>query len=405
MRWKRSLLLRVVLYLIGAELLAAGLGWIFAVLLGLLGMGDFSTSLDELAYPRTRDWVIGSLLRDDLGQTRVTPNQRLLEEMQRLPNLQFAVIDPKSWRALEGSSIALASTMAGIRSLNPTALSFSLEGVSPARPTGYLQAKSTPYGNFLIAIHGFRFHWSDLYYDLIFDFSWLIAYLLPFGLLSLAAAAVAVRQGLKPLRQVSDEARSIDINTLNQRLPETDVPLEVEPLVSSMNEALAQLDKDAAQLRRFVANAAHELRTPVAILTARLDAPRSDGFVPALQQDAQRIRNIVEQLLATTRLGDPGVSRNHPVDIFDIARRVAADSALLAVQSGRDIAFEAPVTPIMVKADRLALEFDHLQSDRQRAARRAGGRNRGGSGGSRCNPRSRRSVFLRRRPPGIDVGF
>jgi two-component system, OmpR family, sensor kinase len=215
---------------------------------------------------------------------------------------------------------------------------------------------ATPYGQLVVAIHGFRFHWSDIYYDLVFDFGWLIAYLAPFALLSLGAAALAVSQGLKPLRKVSDEARRIHLNTLNQRLPQSEVPLEVEPLVRAMNDALAQLDADAALLRRFVANAAHELRTPVAILTARLDAPRDEGFVPALQRDAQRIRNIVEQLLATSRLGGPGAAPSQAVDMVEIARRVAADATLLAIQSGRNIAFEAPPTPVMVKANLLALE-------------------------------------------------
>ena len=356
MKWKHSLLLRVLVYLIGAELLAAGLGWILAVLLGLAGLEDFATSLDELAFPRTRDLVVRSLARDETGQVRVVPNDALLKEMRRLPEFEFAVIEPRNWRALQGSSPALASALASIRPVNPIFLSFSLERRQHARPTGYLRVKSTPYGQFLIAIHGFRFQWSDFYDSLIFDSGWLIAYLAPSALLSLGAAALAVGQGLKPLRKVSDEARSIDINTLNQRLPEEDVPLEVEPLVRSMNEALAQLDKDAARLRRFVANAAHELRTPVAILTARLDAPRNEGFVPALQQDAQRIRSIVEQLLATARLGDPGAARNQTMDMVEIARRVAADAMLLAIQSGRNISFEAPATPVVVKANLLALE-------------------------------------------------
>jgi two-component system OmpR family sensor kinase len=356
LNWKRSLLLRVLVYLIGAELLAVGLGWILAVLLGLAGINEFATSLDELAYPRTRDFVISSLARDESGEALLAPNESLLAELRRHPDLQFAVIEPQSWRMLRGSSSALASALASVRLVNPITLSFSLDGRGHARPTGYLQEVATPYGQLVVAIHGFRFHWSDIYYDLVFDFGWLIAYLAPFALLSLGAAALAVSQGLKPLRKVSDEARRIHLNTLNQRLPQSEVPLEVEPLVRAMNDALAQLDADAALLRRFVANAAHELRTPVAILTARLDAPRDEGFVPALQRDAQRIRNIVEQLLATSRLGGPGAAPSQAVDMVEIARRVAADATLLAIQSGRNIAFEAPPTPVMVKANLLALE-------------------------------------------------
>ena len=147
------------------------------------------------------------------------------------------------------------------------------------------------------------------------------------------------------MRTVASEARRIDIHSLNQRLPDHDVPAEIEPLVGGMNDALARLDAGATRLRRFTANAAHELRTPIAILIARLDAPKAHSFLVDLQRDAQRIRNIVEQLLATARLSERPVEITDEVDLVATSRSQVADALLLAVQSGRQIAFEGPSAP------------------------------------------------------------
>lgn len=104
--------------------------------------------------------------------------------------------------------------------------------------------------------------------------------------------------------------------------------------------------------QNLTANAAHELRTPVAILSARLDAPEKPSFKNDLKRDARRIRNIVEQLLAIARAGERHDDMDKVVDIGSTPRSTVSDAALLAIRHGRQIDFEAPSTPILARGNK-----------------------------------------------------
>ena len=73
------------------------------------------------------------------------------------------------------------------------------------------------------------------------------------------------------------------------------------PLVRAINQALERLDVGTRRQRLFTANAAHELRTPVAIIAARLSSPREANFENMLKRDVWRISHIIQQLLAEAR--------------------------------------------------------------------------------------------------------
>ncbi|OAI23490.1 hypothetical protein A1351_19615 [Methylosinus sp. R-45379] len=134
------------------------------------------------------------------------------------------------------------------------------------------------------------------------------------------------------------------------------VSTEIGPLVEAVNGALSRLDAGVERHRRFTANAAHELRTPVTILGARLDAPEEPSFKTDLRRDHRRIRNIVEQLLVTARLGGRRARLDETVDLAALARATIADSALLAVRSKRQTVLEAPDALVVVRGSRTALE-------------------------------------------------
>lgn len=352
----RSLALRVAVYLLAAQLVAVGAGWICALVLGLFGLEDFATSLDEIAYPRTREMIIASTTRDADGALRVAPTQALRAELAHNPKLKYAVFEPIEMQPARGSSPELVTALASLRALHPSWVHFSLDPNPHGRPAGYLQSRETPYGPASIAVHGFAFRWPDIFVSMFYDAKWMSAYFGPAILFSIFTSWFAVRRGLAPLRDIAAEAARIDMDTLEQRLRDAETPAEVRPLVIAFNQALERLDTGAARLRRFTANAAHELRTPVAILTARLDAPKQSSFLVDLQGDAHRIRNIVEQLLATTRLSDRPAHTDEEVDLVASSRRVAADALLLAVQKGRQIEFEAPDSAVLVRGNRAALE-------------------------------------------------
>lgn len=247
------------------------------------------------------------------------------------------------------------AALSKIVSVNPTWLSFSLDETGKRRPSGFLQPVDLPAGRYIIAVHGAKFDWLDILFNLWSDFQWVDIYILPAVLMSTIVTWLAVRHGLAPLRTLSRDAAKIDLSSLDQRLPSANVPAEVAPLVDSMNDALARLDAGAGRLRRFIANAAHELRTPVAVLTARLDAPRPETFVSDLQRDAHRMKCVVEQLLATAQLDSGREYALSAMDLAANARAVSADAALVAFQSGRNIEFDAPPSPVMVMGQPLAV--------------------------------------------------
>jgi signal transduction histidine kinase len=351
---RKSLSDRLVVLLLITQLGAFIIGWVGGVILGLYGVHNFETSLDEMSYARMRSLLISSLIREG-SSIRIDPDTRLQSEMRRTPDMLFAVLDFQNWQPVQGSNAELVEALDKLAPLHPTWLSFSLDAKRVQRPRGFLQKVDLPEGSFVIAVHGARFTLLDLLLNLWSDLQWIYVYLLPIALLSAMVTWFAVRHSLGPLRAVSQAAAGISLSSLSQRLPVVDVPAEIAPLVDSMNDTLARLDKEAARLRRFIANSAHELRTPVAILVARLDAPRRDTFMIDLRRDAQRLKCVVEQLLATVQLESHAGRPRVVLDLVTVTKSLASDATLLAFQSGIDIEFDGPELAVLVKAELFAV--------------------------------------------------
>ncbi|MGE0069318.1 MAG: sensor histidine kinase [Thiomonas sp.] len=164
-------------------------------------------------------------------------------------------------------------------------------------------------------------------------------------LLALLAAWV-VRRALRPLRQMAHgvDARSeADL----QPLPETDVPQEILPFVHSINRLLLRLSASMEQQRRFVADAAHELRTPIAVLSMQVDnlkplqlPTQARERVKALQEGLRRARTVVEQLLTLARSqGEQAVQRQR-IDPSSVMREVIADLLPLAESRHIDLGID-----------------------------------------------------------------
>lgn len=161
----------------------------------------------------------------------------------------------------------------------------------------------------------------------------------------------AVRQGLAPLRQLSQ--------VLRQRQPQalepvvlTDVPSEIKPLVESLNALFERIDAMVASERRFTADAAHELRTPIAAIRAQAqvalgagtDTAQRDHALQVTLAGCDRATRLVEQLLTLARLE---TSPNAPstttktTDVTAVARRVAADLAPTALARQQTLELDA----------------------------------------------------------------
>jgi two-component system heavy metal sensor histidine kinase CusS len=142
------------------------------------------------------------------------------------------------------------------------------------------------------------------------------AFLVALTLLSLGAVALVMalgwwiaRIGLRPLQQLSAEARALRPKTLSQRLQADRLPVELEDLTIAFNGALGRLEDAYQQLEGFNADVAHELRTPLANLIGgtqvALSRPRSAAeFQDTLQsnlEELERLRSIVNDMLFLAR--------------------------------------------------------------------------------------------------------
>lgn len=171
--------------------------------------------------------------------------------------------------------------------------------------------------------------------------------IVPIYVIIMAIALWTVRSSLRPVTRAAEQANLVDASRPETRL-ETAVPAEIRPLVDAVNKAFDRLALGFAEQRRFTANAAHELRTPLAVMRARLDALQDRGMADAIRADVERMSRIIEQLLAVSRLDSRLPITKDPVDLSEVAGDVVARLAPLAVAAGKQVSLQAPDRPVRV---------------------------------------------------------
>lgn len=169
-------------------------------------------------------------------------------------------------------------------------------------------------------------------------------------LICLAALAVwfGVARGLRPLRELQGAVASRSPSDL-RLLPADTAPKEVKPLVNAINQLLTRVSEDREAQKRFVANAAHQLRTPLAGLKTQSELAERNSDPQELRQTLRHIRKsadratrLVHQLLSLARV-EPGAFKNtrcEPVDLNSVARDATTELVPQALQKHIDLGFE-----------------------------------------------------------------
>jgi two-component system OmpR family sensor kinase len=148
-------------------------------------------------------------------------------------------------------------------------------------------------------------------------------------LLAALAAAVLTRRGLRPLRRLAAGAGEIErAPDPSRRLPEPAALDEVGQLTGVLNRMLASLEAARASERRFIADASHELRTPVTALLGNVEYAVRHGADPEvlkeLRHDAGRLAALVDSLLVLERAGGTAPKLG-PVELDQLVRAAVAD--------------------------------------------------------------------------------
>lgn len=187
-------------------------------------------------------------------------------------------------------------------------------------------------------------------------------------LLLLVAAAVlmwlGIGRGVRPLWDLQA--------ALMQRSPKdlrgvqlTNIPEEVRALVDSINQLMHQLQAVLESQNRFIADAAHQLRTPLAGIMAQTELAQHETNPETLQKSlqqiafsAERLVHMVNQLLILAR-NQPEVMRGmefHSINLKALARHVTSDMVAMALKGRIDLGFEAPDEDVVVEGDATSLE-------------------------------------------------
>lgn len=186
------------------------------------------------------------------------------------------------------------------------------------------------------------------------------------GVLLIGGAATwwTVERSMRPVADMVDTAEAIAAGDLTQRVPDLDPGTELGRLGVSLNEMLAHIEEAVAserdgreRLRRFIADASHELRTPVAAISGYAELRRRGGLETTeaedrawyrIESESSRMGSLIEDLLMLTRLGQGQPLDLGAVDLSEVATDAAADHE--TIDPTRPVSVAAP-GPVTVRGD------------------------------------------------------
>lgn len=191
----------------------------------------------------------------------------------------------------------------------------------------------------------------------------MLAPLVLLGLLGALGIWFGIDASLLPLTRLARQLRERSAQDLSA-LDETSAPTEVRPLVHALNGLLGRVDTMLTAQRRFVGDAAHQLRTPIAGIKTQAEmALRADdaaslrAMLTNIVTGASRMSSLVAQLLALARAEPGNAARpaRQAVDLDLVARAVTADWIGRAIDAGIDLGYAPPVGPVTISGDPVML--------------------------------------------------
>jgi two-component system sensor histidine kinase TctE len=189
------------------------------------------------------------------------------------------------------------------------------------------------------------------------------ALLLVFAMTSLAFLGVlfAVRRALEPLTRVERELRTRDPKDLTPL--DLEIPREIQTLVFTINRFMDRLSGRIALMQRFIADAAHQIRTPLAGLASQVDLLTEETRPERREQQLNRVRERTAELGRLTNqllnhamiIHRAEVAEFETIDLAVLARQVLINAVPLSLDRDVDISFQDPPDPVLMRGDAVSL--------------------------------------------------
>jgi signal transduction histidine kinase len=176
----------------------------------------------------------------------------------------------------------------------------------------------------------------------------------PILLVLLLIDILIFRRALEPVREASTTAAAIGPARTDVRLPEQAMPAEIVPLVHAVNQAFDRLEAGFRAQRDFTADMAHELRTPLAIMRARVDSLEPGPVRDALRTDLVNMTRTVSQVLDIAEL-ESFVVGDAKADLHAVCAEAVGFMAPLAVDMSKTISLTGAEGPVWVRGHAEAL--------------------------------------------------
>ena len=174
--------------------------------------------------------------------------------------------------------------------------------------------------------------------------------LLAVGFASIVAAGafLSARFVTRSIERVTRLALAIEPRAPQASISLDEVPAELKPLVSALNRAFDETNAYIRRQRRFLGNAAHQLRTPLTLLRAKIEDVTEPALKAELVRDVRRLTSLVSAMLDLARLQDHALEKR-PIDLGTLTREVLADFSPSALDAGIELSLEqVPQSSVLV---------------------------------------------------------
>lgn len=348
--------MRISTWSLGRRLTLSIMAFQASILLGLTFLGFayfFNAARDGVViHPQLMSSIAASIQRDAMGRLKLVPTPELR---------QFMSSSPKLWiigREANGGDFSygpVPETTAHMMDVSGELKTIDIRGsTGSSYLTSRFERMNTPAGQVSIWAGGGGLI-SDGFAVLVLA---TITAVIPISVLLLVTAIglpLVIRFSLSSIRKVSSQIDKIDYEARGVQIDVTSLPREIYPMVRGLNEALRRFDEGAETTERFFVNAAHELRTPIAILQVRLDTLEAGAETEKLKAIVRRLAALTTQLLNIETFRQKPLTR-HRLNLVQILAQAVGDLAPYAIAEGYTISLDEPNAPVWILGDAAALD-------------------------------------------------